>query len=104
VVAEALHLVAEAILVAEAHLIATVVEVPISTMKLLLLPGLYVNFVEELATPLLGATKGWNLSTPSTPNSEIRKPISRIPSLTTPLLPCQLRKMAPRYRGDSSCH
>jgi len=103
-VAEALHLVAEAILVAEAHLIATVVEVPISTMKLLLLPGLYVNFVEELATPLLGATKGWNLSTPSTPNSKIRKPISRIPSLTTPLLPCQLRKMAPRYRGDSSCH
>jgi hypothetical protein len=49
------------------------------------LPSLYVNFAVELATPLLGATKGWNLSTPS---SNTRKPISKIPRHTTHLLSC----------------
>jgi hypothetical protein len=57
VVAEALHLVDAPIFVAEAHLLATMAEDPTSTMMLLLLPGLYVNFAIELATPLLGATK-----------------------------------------------
>jgi hypothetical protein len=92
-VVEALHLVDAHIFVVEAHLLAIVVMEPTSTMMLLLLLGIYVNFVVGLATPLLGATKGWNQHIHPNPSSSIRRPISKIPKPTTPLLPCQLRKI-----------
>lgn len=92
-VADALHLVDAPIFVVEAHLLATMDVAPTSTMMLLLLPGLYVNFMVGLATPLLDATKGWTQPTSPNHSSNIHRPISRIPSPTTPLLPWHMRKI-----------
>jgi hypothetical protein len=92
-VAEALPLAVEHPFVVEAILLPTVAEDLTSTMMLLLPKSLFVNFVVVLATLLLDATKGWNLSNLPTHISNHSKPTSKIHMPTTHLQPCQLKKI-----------
>jgi len=85
VVAEALPLAVEHPFVVEAILLPTVAEDLTSTMMLLLPKSLFVNFVVVLATLLLDATKGWNLSNLPTHISNHSKPTSN----SSPALPIE---------------